>query len=753
MACDEPLAPAAAAPTPGTRSHRTPSLRLALLAFALTGACEGRSPLPSPDPDAGASDDVGAPWPDAGTSDAGEGGPVSADELDVFTREVWQPLRTDCVACHQSVRAFANDDARVARDVALPLVRFDAPADSRLAVRSENEHCGVPACAPGSGRRARLAEGIRRWGLARAARPDAGGPADAGPPPPPDYTEFLQCSPARRGSDDVARRLTRAQYVNTLLAAFNEPALLGLNSRAAVLHERTWTGALVAAVGQLPEDGEPHHLAREDARLSDTHLEGLLAVAQAASDYYANQPARLAGLGGPCLTDAAPTEACVRGFIQSFLGRRLLSRPLATTEVDDWFQRYAAGAGPPRERLLELLRAFLLHPELVLGLTWQGPLVAGTTDEQALTPFEFARRLAWHYTDAPPGPQLYADALSGALVADAGVLEAHLDAFVAGNTGTFRFPLAAHHFTFYSFLEQWLDTRTFRGFPSGALAAAAFPGFNFQAGNENWYAEAQDELYGFAFRQVFVERGRYADFFTDTRGEAGPFTSRLYGVPAGLRDLGPARPGVLSRVGFLASGEVYPNHIIFGVRVLRNVLCQPLPAPDPGVLPDNFRDLGLRDAHPTWTTRQFVAQQTSAPACQACHQRINPIGATISRFDGAGGFDRSQGVERIWSTSGPPLVVGTPALDDAARVTLDGQPRDVVGLPGLAQAIAASDEGPLCLARTAFTFAFRRPPTPADACTLVPLTSAARSRSMAELWKGVGRSPAFRARHITPRSP
>ncbi|MDP3505983.1 MAG: DUF1588 domain-containing protein [Myxococcales bacterium] len=693
----------------------------------------------------GASPDV--------VEDAGNAGAGPEHELAVFTREVWTPLRADCIACHQTGRAFAHDAPETARDVALGLVRFDSPNDSLLALRSENLHCGVSSCAPGAGRRARLAEGIRLWGLARGHHGGTDGRLDAGASVPPDYTEFQTCTPARRGSEDVARRLSKLQYVNTLLAGFNEPGLLAFNARSAVLHERQWTGALVSAIAQLPEDGEASHLPREDVRLSDTHLEGLLAIAQGVSDYYANRPTRLSGLGGACLSERDPSEACVRAFIQGLLGRRLLSRPLAASEVDEWYARFASGTDSPRERVLELVRAFALHPELVFGLSWQGPLQAGTSDVQALTAYEFARRLAWHYTDGPPSAQLYADAQSGAILTEPMTLERHLDGFVAPNGGSFRFPLSAHHFTAFAFLEQWLDTGGFRGFPSGALAASAFPGLNFQAGNENWYGEARDELYSFGFRQLFVERGTYASFFTDTSGETGPFTSRLYGGSAGVQDLGPNRPGVLSRVGYLASGDVYPNQIMFGVGVMRNVLCQPLPAPDPGALPDNFRDLGLRDAHPTWTTRQFVAQQTAAPACQGCHQRINPIGATISRYDGAGGFDRHQGVERIWSTSSNAQIVGTPMLDEAARITLDGQLKDVVGLPGLTQAIAASDEGPLCLARTAFTFALRRRPTPQDACTLVSLSNAARTQSLAALWKGLGRSEAFRTRRIVPREP
>ncbi|MBL8917047.1 MAG: DUF1588 domain-containing protein, partial [Archangium sp.] len=592
---------------------------------------------------------------DAGTADADGGSIVVPDEeLVVFQREVWSLARAECLACHRDVRAFASDDVRVAWGVALQLVRFELPAESTLAIRSENLHCGTAACGPGADRRARFAEGIRLWGLARG-QSDAGTPeldggtsSDAGQQPEPDYTAFLACDRAALPAAETAQRIPKSWYVNTVLEAFREQPMLAFTSRSGVLHERAWSGTLVSAVAQLPEDGESEHLAREDARLTDTHLEGMLAVAQGVVDYYANAPARLGALNA-CLTAATPNEACIRSFTVELLGRRLLSRPLDTDEVDEWYARYVAAPGSPQERVLELLRAFLLHPELVFGLAWKGPvdLDAGV---QSLTSYEFARKLAWHYTEAPPSPALFADAQSGALLTTTSTLEAHLAAWTANNANSsYVFPLSAHHFTFYSFLEQWLDAKSFRGFPSGAQGAAAFPGFSFQAGNENWYGEAQNEIYSYGFRQMFVDRGTYAAFFTDTRGEVGSFTQRLYSPAPVNGDLGPNRPGVLSRVGFLASGDVYPNQIIFGVRVMRNVLCQPLAPPDPALLPANFRDLGRRDAHPDWTTRRFTAEQTSAQSCQACHVRINALGATISRFDGAGRFDSNTGTEKVFA--------------------------------------------------------------------------------------------------------
>src|SRR5690606_34851643 len=128
-------------------------------------------------------------------------------------------------------------------------------------------------------------------------------------------------------------------------------------------------------------------------------------------------------------------------------------------------------------RFLMLTRTFLLHPEFVLNLKYRGTLVPGESDRQQLSAYEFAKQLSYHFTDGPPSVALYNDAASGALLNNQAVLNQHLARFTTANNGSFKFPLADHHWTYYSFIERWLHFNAFRGFPDGAISAARFPGF------------------------------------------------------------------------------------------------------------------------------------------------------------------------------------------------------------------------------------------------------------------------------------
>jgi len=47
---------------------------------------------------------------------------------------------------------------------------------------------------------------------------------------------------------------------------------------------------------------------------------------------------------------------------------------------------------------------------------------------------------------------------------------------------------------------------------------------------------------------------------------------------------------------------------------------------------DAFTPLA-EDLHPTLTTRERVALQTSPAACQSCHTTINALGFTLEHFD------------------------------------------------------------------------------------------------------------------------
>jgi hypothetical protein len=94
------------------------------------------------------------------------------------------------------------------------------------------------------------------------------------------------------------------------------------------------------------------------------------------------------------------------------------------------------------------------------------------------------------------------------------------------------------------------------------------------------------------------------------------------------------RAGVLTHpcllTGFAYHKVSSPIHR--GVFIVRSLLGRTLKAPPIAVAP---LDEGLQ---PDMTTRERVAFQTSATACQSCHELINPLGFALEHYDAVGRF-------------------------------------------------------------------------------------------------------------------
>jgi hypothetical protein len=78
------------------------------------------------------------------------------------------------------------------------------------------------------------------------------------------------------------------------------------------------------------------------------------------------------------------------------------------------------------------------------------------------------------------------------------------------------------------------------------------------------------------------------------------------------------------------SGATSPIHR--GVFLARSVMGNVLKPPQEAVAPLT------PEQHPDLTTRERVALQTSAVACQTCHTMINPLGFTLEEFDAIGRY-------------------------------------------------------------------------------------------------------------------
>lgn len=120
--------------------------------------------------------------------------------------------------------------------------------------------------------------------------------------------------------------------------------------------------------------------------------------------------------------------------------------------------------------------------------------------------------------------------------------------------------------------------------------------------------------------------GRLSQFYAADLDADAPFEKVTMG--------GGERAGVLTHpylmASFAYSSTSSPIHR--GVFLARSVLGLSLRPP-----PEAFAPLAP-DLHPSLTTRERVALQTSPEACQSCHTMINPLGFSLEHYDAVGRY-------------------------------------------------------------------------------------------------------------------
>jgi hypothetical protein len=151
---------------------------------------------------------------------------------------------------------------------------------------------------------------------------------------------------------------------------------------------------------------------------------------------------------------------------------------------------------------------------------------------------------------------------------------------------------------------------------------------------------------------------------------------------------GRRRGGVLTQASFLTLTSTGEKTSVPGRArwVLQNLLCTSLADPPPGAqemvpAPDPTRGL---------TSRQSLEERTSGPACNTCHDVLNPIGFGLEIFD-------ATGAERALDRGQP--------IDPSGVLPEGGAFADTDGLLDL---LAADPRFPACLTRKMLTYALGR---------------------------------------------
>jgi hypothetical protein len=398
------------------------------------------------------------------------------------------------------------------------------------------------------------------------------------------------------------RRLTRAQYERAIATAF--PG--------------------VEPVVDLPQDdASAGFRSFADSTITDREVQTYLRSAEAIAERVG---AELERHLGACAADAVMQDACAAAYFAR-IGRLLFRRPLDAPEtalvVSALYEPFKARYGfetAVESALVYLLQAVPFLYRIEIGSEGdRGPSI------HALDRYELASRLSFLIWDSGPDEELLDAAAAGALD-DAAGLEAEARRMLAD-------PRASA--TLESFHAQLLRTGRLDQIEKDP---ARFPGWS-----PALRAAMHDELGAFVDAVVREGDGRIDTLLTARFTVASDLTAAaFYERGAGRIDFpaGDPRGGLLTQPAFLAanSGTAEPSIVHRGLTIRRNLLCQTVPDPPPGV-----------------TMTEGVSRLEVEP-CASCHRLMDPIGRVFDRFDAIGAL-RAEAV----GTSGE--IVSTQDID------------------------------------------------------------------------------------------
>lgn len=451
---------------------------------------------------------------------------------------------------------------------------------------------------------------------------DGDGEADVSAAPAPDRVEL--------------RRLTRSQYLNTLVDLLGEPLTLPTALEPDLVVD------LFPGVGAA------------SGTVSGLGIEQFEAAGENAVDEVFADAGRRSALVG-CEPSAAD---CFATFAEDF-GRRAFRRPLQ----DDEIERYAtlgadvaAVRGDAWQGARAIAIALLSSPSFLylVELGEEDP----TSDERwRFTSVEMASRLSYAIWNGPPDAELLDAGDSGALLERAEV-KAQVERMLEDDRarrGIGRFVSEWLGLDIIATLDK--DLATFPNATPELFAAmhgeATRLAQHAALGEDASLLDILDGQYTFVNAELASFYGIAAPTDVDAQGFGMVDTSGMDG-----------RRGILGTAGVLAgqSRRTRTAPTIRGMYVQARLRCQDLPPP-PADVPMDIPD-GTEDDPQTQSIRELLEQHREDPTCAACHASLDPPGLAMEHFDALGAYRT--------------MDAGFPV--DAATVVDETQ---VDGLPGL----------------------------------------------------------------------
>jgi hypothetical protein len=235
----------------------------------------------------------------------------------------------------------------------------------------------------------------------------AGRPFSPGQPTAPVFS----CDPSAQPDELPLPRLSRTQLENTLRFAVR----LALPSdESAIWTKVSSQFARYPADQRTPAPGDLRGgYARIDQSIQQTQIDAIYSTAGAIAQELTSSSDRIATMMGSCATDdsTANDRACLETFIAKW-GARVMRVPLSPADIA-YYAGDAASAPVSPGAVADVITAILNAPETLYRVEH------GTEDSKpisALSPFEIAARLTYHFWQGPPDDELWAAAENGSLL-------------------------------------------------------------------------------------------------------------------------------------------------------------------------------------------------------------------------------------------------------------------------------------------------------------------------------------------------
>lgn len=318
-------------------------------------------------------------------------------------------------------------------------------------------------------------------------------------------------------------------------------------------------------------------------------------------------------------TQRKAAEASLTAFLP-----RAWRRPVQRTEVMGLLKVYDRAAKKNNVTHDDSLRlayaAALTSPNFLFRIEQSKP----GTDVQALTPHEIANRLSYWLWSTMPDEALFAAAEDGSLAKPEGIT-----AQIARMLGDAKAEILTRQF-----MGQWLGT--------DELANGLGPDPKLIKGYSTSLRTAMINEPAVFLRALLKDNGSLTDLIDCNYVYVNRELADHYGL-SGVRDEqfvkvrvdDGRRGGLVTMAGVLAitSRPSRTSPVIRGKWILSELLSYPPPPAPPNVPPLPEAEDGKPNVG---TLRQRLERHRADPACNGCHQRIDPLGFGLENFDAIG---------------------------------------------------------------------------------------------------------------------